>query len=93
MPTYIGLIRVCGHTFTVEFPDFPDLYTADQSLVWARIGAHEMLKRRIADMHCRQEEPPAPMRADRILREHRNRNAVPILLRVTARSLRMRRIS
>lgn len=93
MPTYIGLIRVCGDSFTVEFPDFPDLYMTDASLVWARIGAHEMLKRRVAELHRRQEVPPVPLPPDRIMREQRNRHAVPLLLRVALRSLRMRQIS
>jgi hypothetical protein len=93
MTTYIGLIRACGDSFTVEFPDFPDLCMADHSLVWVRLGAHEMLKRRLAELYRRQEEPPAPMCVERIMRQQRNRSAVPLILHVPPRSLRVRQIS
>ena len=93
MAIYVGLIRRRETGFTVTFPDFPTLVVSAATSISARLGAQDLLQCRIAAMRRRREEPPAPMPIAYIVRDPRNRDAVPMLIRVVPEVGRMRQIS
>ena len=82
MTIYIALLRFLRNACTVEFPDFPGLTITLPSAAQARTHARVILLRHVEDLRSRHGALPAPTPAGQIMGRQRNRDAVPMLVRV-----------
>ncbi len=82
MTIYIALLRFLRNACTVEFPDFPGLTVTIPNAAQARTHASHILLRHVEELRGRHGALPAPTPAGQIMGRLRNRNAVPMLVRV-----------
>lgn len=81
MANYIALIRKKSNTaFGVDFPDFPGCITVGDTLDEALSNAREALGLHIQGMTADGEQVPEPRSLEAVLKEKRNRDAVPCLV-------------
>jgi hypothetical protein len=82
MTIYIALLRCLRNACTVEFPDFPGLTVTIPNVAQARTHASGILLRHVAELRTRHGALPPPTPAGQIMGRRRNRDAVPMLVRV-----------
>jgi len=94
MPHYIGLIRKDADSdFGVSFPDFPGAVTAGKTLEEARAMAEEALAFHIEGMIEDGDAVPEPSTLDEVMADAGNRDAVVILVGVTADAAKAVRVN
>jgi hypothetical protein len=82
MTIYIALLRFLRNACTVEFPDFPNLAVTVLNAAQARTRASAILLQHARELARRRAALPAPTPAGQIMGRRRNRDAVPMLVRV-----------
>ncbi len=82
MTIYIALLRFLRNACTVEFPDFPGLTVTIANAAQARTHASGILLRHVHELARRHGALPVPTPAGQIMGRRRNRDAVPMLVRV-----------
>ena len=91
---YIALIhKEAGSDYGVSFPDFPGVISAGATLDEARAMAEEALGFHVEGIVEDGEQIPEPSSLEQVMADAANRDAVAILVPVTASSSRVVRVN